>query len=250
MRFRYGDVNYDAAVDNTKMLIEAAENAGVRRIVHVSITNPSLDSPLPYFREKAAIEDMITQSDLSYAILRPTVIFGDEDILINNVAWLLRKLHVLGLPGDGQARLQPIFVEDLADAMVAAGASSRDTIVDAVGPETFTFEEMARLIRRSMGIRALIVRLPAGLMMPIVSVLNRITGDIVLTKDELHGLMADLIVTDSEPIGATKLSDWLVDHADTVGAQYHSELARHFKGANPKPPDGRQTTLPPRTAAP
>lgn len=228
VRFARGNVRYDAAVENTGTLIRAAEQAGVRRIVHVSITNPSLESPFAYFRGKAQIEKMITESSLSYSILRPTVIFGDEDILINNVAWLLRRLRVFGVPGDGKARLQPIFVEDLAELMAAAGQSATNEVIDAVGPETFTFEEMVRLIHDTIGVRALIVNLPAGLIMPVVSVLNRITGDVVLTRDELDGLLADLIVTDSPPTGHTRLSDWLADHADTVGTKYHSELARHF----------------------
>lgn len=172
--------------------------------------------------------------------MRPTVIFGDEDVLINNVAWLLRRLHVFAIPGNGQARLQPILVEDLADLMVAAGSSNENTIIDAIGPETFTFQELAQLIREVIDARALTVRLPAGVMMPLIAVLNRITGDVVLTKEELQGLMADLIVTDSAPIGTTKLSDWLTEHADTVGTQYHSELAQFGE----QPVDCGRSSLP------
>ena len=82
---------HEVAVQNSRILIGAAVEAGVRRIVHISITNPSEDSPLPYFRGKALVEKAIHESGLSYAILRPTVLFSPEDVLINNIAWFLRR---------------------------------------------------------------------------------------------------------------------------------------------------------------
>ncbi len=94
VRFTKGRASFDQAVANTEILVRAAVEAGVRRFVHVSITNPSEESPLPYFRGKAVVERMLVESGLSHAILRPTVLFGREDILINNIAWLLRKLPV------------------------------------------------------------------------------------------------------------------------------------------------------------
>ncbi len=89
IRFAHGGINHDTAVENLMTLISAAEDAGVRRIVHLSITNATLDSPLPCSRGKARVEDAICQSSMSHAILRPTVIFGREDILQNNIAWML-----------------------------------------------------------------------------------------------------------------------------------------------------------------
>ena len=111
------------AVRNTLALFEAAKEAGVERIVHVSITNPSEDSPLEYFRGKAKLEKALVNSGISYAILRPAVLFGKEDILINNIAWTLRHLPVFGVFGDGRYRLQPIYVDDLASLAVEQGKS-------------------------------------------------------------------------------------------------------------------------------
>ena len=88
--------------------------------MHISITNPSLDSPLPYFRGKAILEKEIRASGISHAIVRPTVLFGKEDILINNITYLLRRLPVFAIPGSGDYRLQPIYVEDLAEIAVEA----------------------------------------------------------------------------------------------------------------------------------
>ena len=121
VRFSYGATTFDRAVENTCKLVRAAEDAGIRRMVHISIANASEDSPLSYFRAKALVEKAIMQSKLSYAIIRPTVIFGDADILINNMAWLLRRAPVFAVPGTGDYRLQPVFVEDVAENAVRVG---------------------------------------------------------------------------------------------------------------------------------
>ena len=229
IRFPYRGRTFEQAVENTRTLIRAAKEAGVRRLVHVSITNPSKDSPLPYFRGKAVLEEAIAESALSYAIVRPTVIFGPEDILINNIAWLLRRVPVFAVPGSGTYRLQPIFVEDLADLAVSLAEQAGDVVVDAVGPETFTFEELVRLIARTIGRKARIVHLPPGLARLGSRMLGLLVGDVLLTRDEVRGLMADLLVSAQPPTGHTRLSDWLAHNADRVGTRYASELKRHYR---------------------
>ena len=115
VRFNRRSFTHADAVRNTMTLFAAARAAGVERIVHVSITNPSEDSPLEYFSGKARLERALIESGPSYAVLRPTVLFGKEDILVNNIAWALRRLPVFGVFGDGQYKLQPIYVDDLAE---------------------------------------------------------------------------------------------------------------------------------------
>jgi nucleoside-diphosphate-sugar epimerase len=229
VRFSHGRVTFDNAVANTKTLIRAAEEAGVRRIVHVSITNASESSPLPYFRGKALLEQAIMQSGLSYAIIRPTVIFGTEDILINNIAWFLRRFPVFAVPGSGDYRLQPIFVEDLTEIAVSAAHRDENLAVDAVGPEVFTFEELVRLIAEKIRSRARIIHLKPGLALFLSGLLGRVLGDVTLTRDELKGLMSNLLVSDSPPTGQTRLTDWLTRNADSLGAKYASELDRHYR---------------------
>src|SRR5271157_5285611 len=146
VRFPRGETTFETAVHNTRTLIAAAKNAGVRRIVHISIANPSLESPLGYYRGKAQLEQAVIESGLSYAIVRPTVIFGLEDILINNIAWFIRYFPVFAIPGDGRYGVRPIFVEDMARLMIEATGQEENTLSDAVGPETFTFEDLVRLI--------------------------------------------------------------------------------------------------------
>jgi uncharacterized protein YbjT (DUF2867 family) len=163
VRFAQGALNHQNAVENTRVLIGAAEQAGVKRIVHVSITNPSSDSPLPYFKGKAEVEELIRSSSLSYAILRPAVVFGEEDILINNIAWLLRRFPVFAIPGTGNYGLQPIFVEDLAALAVEAGHSRENMVMDAVGPESYEYENLVRLIRSTVGSQSRIIHVTPSL---------------------------------------------------------------------------------------
>ena len=229
VRFPRGVVTFDRTVRNTETLIGAAADAGVRRLVHVSITNPSHDSPFAYFRGKAAIEAMIRDSGLSYAIVRPTVIFGKEDILINNIAYLLRRLPVFGIPGSGTYRIRPVSVEDVADICVDAGGRAQDEVIDAVGPETFTFEELVRLIAEAVGAKARIVHVPTAGVLATARVLGSIVNDVVVTKDELGGLMANLVVTDGPATGERLLSEWLARNADIVGKRYASEVSRHYR---------------------
>jgi len=229
VRFDHGSTTFDAAVRNTRTLIRAAKEAGVERMVHVSITNPSSDSRLPYFRGKALLEQSLRESGLSYAILRPTVIYGLEDILINNIAWLLRRFPVFAVPGSGEYRLQPVYVEDMADLAVRAGAARENTVIDAVGPDIFSFNQLLDLVAESVGSRALRLRLPAGLALNLSRVVGVLLGDVVLTRDEVAGLSAGLLVSRDAPTGQTRLADWLRANREQVGLRYASELRRHYK---------------------
>jgi NADH dehydrogenase len=229
VRFEHGDATFAKAVENTKTLIAAAGEAGVSRIVHVSITNPSPDSALPYFKGKALLEEAIIQSGLSYAIIRPTVIFGLEDILVNNIAWILRRFPVFAVPGGGGYRLQPIYVEDMADIAVSAGGQAENAIIDAVGPDVFTFDELVRLVAEKTGSRARILHLPPGLALFLSRLVSLGVGDVVLTRDEVDGLMANLLVSEDPPTGQTRLADWLEENAASVGVRYASELVRHYR---------------------
>jgi len=229
VRFAHGNVTFEQAIENSRVLIRAARESGVRRIVHVSVTQPSKDSPLPYFRGKAVLERVVVESGLSYAILRPTLIFGDEDILIHNIAWFLRRFPVFVVPGTGEYRVQPVFVGDLADLAVRKAGESENVIVDAVGPETFTFEECVRLIARSIGRPARIIHLSPRITHVLTAMVGYMVGDVVLTRDEIAGLMAELLVSDCPPTCPTRLADWLREHGCTLGNRYSSEMARRYR---------------------
>ena len=228
IRFERGKHTFAGAVANTRALIAAAESAGVRRLVHVSIANATAAPHLPYYAGKAALEESVKASSMSHAIIRPTVIFGDEDILINNITWILRRFPVFGAPGDGSYRMRPIFVKDMAQLAVSLAYRDDDVTVDAVGPETFTFDEWLKLLATTVGSRTRIVHLSPTLALWASRAIGLVMRDVVLTSDEVKGLMADLLVTDGPATGETRLTDWLQEHKDQVGKRYTSEVARHF----------------------
>ena len=229
VRFSHGQITFDRAIENTKTLVRAAEKAGVHKIVHISITNATAQSPLPYFRGKAILEEAIMGSGIPYAILRPTVIFGVEDILINNIAWLARRFPVFMAPGSGDYRLQPIYVEDVAELAVSAASQSENVTMDAVGPEVYTFDQFVRLISEKVGRRARILHVPPGLALLLSRLLGLIVGDVMLTRDEVAGLMAGLLVSSGPVTGKTSLSAWLSENGPTIGTNYASELDRHYR---------------------
>ena len=229
IRFSRGPVNHDLAVQNTMNLVDAAVRAGVRRIVHISITGASDDSSLPYFRGKGLVENYIRNSGLAHSIIRPTVIFGVEDILINNIAWFLRRFPVFPVAGGGEYSLQPVFVDDVAQLAVESASADGSTSLDAVGPETFTFRELVHQIRRTTGGRALVISLPPPLVLTSAALMGLVVRDVVLTREEIDGLMSGHLVSQGPPTAATRLTNWMQEHRDTLGRNYASELARHYR---------------------
>ncbi len=229
VRFNHRRFSFSGAVKNTKLLFAAAMEAGVRRIVHVSITNPSKDSTLEYFRGKAEVENTLTASGMSYAILRPAVLFGKEDILINNIAWMLRHFPVFGLFGDGSYRLQPIYVDDLAQLAVSHGAGETNVVVNAIGPETFTYRELVAMIGQAIGRPRPIIPLPPWLAYGAAVALGPVLDDVVITRDEIKGLMEGRLYVEGPATGTTALTSWAREHGAGLGQKYASELARRAR---------------------
>jgi NADH dehydrogenase len=229
VRFAHNGVDHDLAVANSRSLFHAAKRAGVQRIVHVSITHPSIDSPMPYFRGKALVERALAEADVSYAVLRPAILFGSDGVLLNNIAWLLRHLPVFAVGGRGDYRIRAIHVNDLARLCVEKGAESHDSVTDAVGPERPTFLELVRSIADVVGSRARVIRVPPST----VPVLSRLVGlglhDVLLTRDEFRAMADGLADTDGPATGTTTLSGWLSAHGADLGRTYANELERHFR---------------------
>lgn len=226
VRFDHRLFTHGQAVANTEILFAAAREAGVRRIVHVSITNPDPTSDLPYFRGKAELESVLKGSGASYCILRPTVLFGKEDVLINNIAWALRHLPVVGVFGAGDYRLQPIYVDDLAEAAARQTEGDSGEVIEAIGPETFTYRELVSRVRSALRVKRPIVSVPPGLGYWACRLVGLVTGDVVITREEIRGLMEGRLCVEAPPLGATKLTAWMEQHKDTLGLHYTSELAR------------------------
>jgi NADH dehydrogenase len=229
VRFDKGNTTQPGAVEKVKTLIKAADAAGVKRIVHISITKPSHDSPLPYFHGKAEMEKAVRESSMSYAILRPTVLFGKEDVLINNIAWLLRHFPFMPIMGDGSYTLQPVYVDDLAALAVSMGSRSDNVIMDAVGPEVFTFIDMVKTIGNAINHPVRVIPMNPALALFLSQIVSVFVNDVVLTKHEVDGLMANLLISDQPAACPTKLSDWLIENKNTVGTVYASEIKKHYK---------------------
>ena len=229
VRFDRGRITQAGAVENTRALLRAARAAGVRRVVHISITNPSPDSRLPYFAGKGLNEQSVKDSGLSYSILRPTLIFGQEDILINNIAWILRRFPFFPQIGDGRYRLQPVFVDDLAEIACRSIFESDNSVLDVTGPETYTFDDLVRLIGQKIGFPRPLLHFPPALALQGACLLSLFLGDVLLTREEVLGLMAGLLVSSAPSLGATLLSAWLADNRSTLGVHYASEVARHYR---------------------
>jgi NADH dehydrogenase len=228
VRFPRGKSTFESAVQNTRTLIHAAKEAGVQRIIHVSIANPSLDSPLGYYKGKAQLEKAVMDSGLAYTILRPTVVFGLEDILINNIAWFVRHFPVFAIPGDGRYRIRPIYVEDMARLIANAAEQEENAVCDAVGPETYSFEDLVRLIADKLGRHTRVVHVPTLVAYLATCVAGWLVGDVILTWEEYKGLMAGLLAPEGPSSGETRLSHWLAANRELVGKRYASEVARHY----------------------
>jgi NADH dehydrogenase len=228
-RFHHGRVHFGQAVANTRVLLGAAAEAGVRKVVHISVSNPSEDSRLDYFAAKARTEKAVRESGLAWAIVRPTLIFGPGDILLNNLAYLLRRVPVFGIAGLGEYRVQPVAVEDVADLATWAAAQTDKITLDAAGPDLMTFTELVEAIAIAVGHRPRFVYLPRRLVMLAADVIGRMVNDRLLIGQELDGLMEELLISHEKPRGKVRLDNFLLTYSNTLGRTYASELNRHWR---------------------
>jgi NADH dehydrogenase len=232
VRFDHGPTTFASAVENTRGLFDAARRAGVARVVHLSIANPSLDSPLPYYRGKALVERALEEVGVPYSVVRPTWIFGgNHEILANNIAWILRHMPIFAIPGNGRYAVQPVHVDDLVRICLEAAKTDGNPILDAAGPETMTFQELVLAIRRATAARAPIVHVPPIAMAATARALGLVVRDVVLTPDEIRGLTAGLLVSHQAPRGRIAFSDWLNEHSASLGRSYANELQRHYRAS-------------------
>lgn len=229
IRFPHAGIGFGDAVANTRRLIGAAAEAGVRKVVHISVSNPSADSPLDYYAGKARAEAVVRESGLPWAVVRPTLIFGQGDILLNNIAWLLRRMPVFLVPGNGAYRLQPVAGDDVAEIAISAAGQPDNVTVDAAGPDTMSYAELVDSIAIAIHHTRRIVFAPPALTLFAGRVLGRSVKDVILTRQELSGLMDELLVSREPHRGMSRIDDWLLRNSDSLGTRYASELDRHFR---------------------
>ena len=217
------------AVEQSAVLIEAAVRAGVERLVWTSITNPGRDTDLSYFAGKAVVEQLVRRSGLRFAILRPACFFGRGGILIDNVAWAARRLPFVPIPDGPPYRIRPIHVEDYADLVAEAAASSDDYTIDAVGPDRPEFGELIHEVADATGGRAKALRLPMKACRLSYAAAGRILGETVLSNDELTGLSRNRLDSKAEPTGSTSLLAWVRTTRRELGRRFRREPGRRWR---------------------
>ncbi len=231
VRFNHRLFTFEGAVANTRTLFEAATRAGVRRIVHVSILHADKADDLGYYRGKHELEDALRASGVPHSIVRPGVLFGRGDILVNNIAWALRRLAVFGVFGDGGYALRPLHVDDMASLMLDEAARTGDSCVDAVGQERFTYKELVRSLSETIGVKRAIVNVPPALGLCVARLINPLVRDVIITKEEVGGLMRGLLDSGAPAVGSIRLTDWASEHRDSLGRRYANEVGRRVQRA-------------------
>jgi uncharacterized protein YbjT (DUF2867 family) len=230
IRFERGSTTFDRAVANTVTLFAAAREAGVRRIVHISVANADEASPFAYYKAKARAERTLRESGIPYGIVRPTLVYGPNDILVTNIAWALRRVPVFLIPGDGRYEVQPVSVWDVARICIELGNRDDEATVDAAGPQRFTFREYVQLIKRAVGGRAWIRTAPTAIAHTVGALAGLALRDVVATGDELQATQAGLLVSHDVPRGSDRFEDWVMENGSDLGRKYASELGRNFRG--------------------
>jgi NADH dehydrogenase len=229
IRFPRGAMTYERAVAQSAVLVAAARDAGVRRIVHVSVVNAAPDGPTPYVRAKGALEAIVRSSGLEWLIVRPTLTYGPGDILINNLAWALRRLPVYGLPGLGHYTVQPVHVDDVARICAEAASMDAGQTIDAAGPEILRYRDLVSMVREAIGSRSVVVPMPPALVLAAARLLGPVVRDVVLTRDEVRELTSSFLTSIQPARGTTRISDWLPANAASLGRAWASELDRNYR---------------------
>ncbi len=233
IRLPHAGQDFGTAVEHSKLLVGAATEAGVGRLVHVSVSNASVGSELGYYRGKGHVEQSVRACGLSHAIVRPTLIVGANDVLTANIAWFLRHGPFFPIPGGGHYRLQPITLADAGRVIADAVEAGEDLEIDAAGPVTLSFRDYVRWVARACGVRRWIVGTPAWLCLAALRVVGAVLGDVVLTREELLGLEQELLVSHAPPLGSESVEELLMTLGPGLGRHYVNDLRRHFgEGAN------------------
>jgi len=230
LRFPRGGSTFEWAVARSATLLAAARTAGVKRVVHVSVVNAAPDADTPYVRAKAALEAVVRSSGLEWVVVRPTLTYGTNDILINNLAWALRRLPIYGLPGLGRYTVQPVHVDDVARICVEAAGGPAGRVLDAAGPDTMAYRELVDRVRVAVGSRSLVVPMPGVAVLAAARLLGLLVHDVVLTRDEIRELTSSLLTSHEPPRGEIRISEWLPANAAQLGRRWSSELARNYRG--------------------
>lgn len=221
-------------VDLPERLAAACVAAGVHRLVHVSALGASATGPSLYQRSKAAGEQALQSGhDLDLTVLRPSVIFGAGDHFLTLFARLQTLLPVMPLAG-ADTRFQPVWVQDVADAVVHAlqTPATVGQTVEAVGPDVFTLAELVRLSGQAVGHTRPVFGLPQGLAMLQAGLMSLLPGEPMMSTDNVRSLSVDNVASPTEA-GIPTLADWGM-HPSSVKAILPTYLHADAQASNPR----------------
>ncbi len=184
----------------TEKVVEAAKAAEVKKLVYVSAIGAQDNPTYRYLHAKWQAERAVKLSGLPYTILRPSIVFGEGDEFINALAGLVRYNPVVPVAGDGKARFQPIWVEDLVTCIVACldeDAHAGQTL-EIGGPEQLTYDELLDVVKEALGRSRIKVHVPLAVMRPLAQVMEWVLPKPPVTGEQLKMLALDNIAeTDS-----------------------------------------------------
>jgi uncharacterized protein YbjT (DUF2867 family) len=201
----------------TARLLRAAEGAGVERFLFFSAIGASEFQRTRFFRAKALAERAVDESELSTTIFAPSIVYDRDDPWVT-IMRRLALLPVLPISGAGQAAYQPIWAEDVARCVLAALAEETDARYELAGPETLTYDEMARTIARAAGRERPLLHLPLGLVRTSLIWLRRLVGDAAFATWEEAELMEVPMVTPRGPVDVEALGVEPRRMAEVLGA--------------------------------
>ena len=220
-----GGYDHSLATENCSILFDAALEAGVGRVVHFSVSNPEDAPRWTYFQGKVDAERALRESGNSYAVIRPTLLFGgDRNVLVNNMAWLIRCFPVFGVFGWGNYPVQPVHVEDVARISIEVGMKDENITLDVAGTEVYTYREFVTAIAKGMGVTRLIVPVPPVVGWVVGRIFGLILKDDVITMAEIRGLMQGLMASKEDSRGKFLFSEWISENGATLGLKYHNDL--------------------------
>jgi uncharacterized protein YbjT (DUF2867 family) len=197
--------------EGTRDLVAAAKEAGVRRFVLMSAlgTTDETKDLVPYYRAKWDMEQTVKGSGLDHVIFRPSFIFARDGGILPTFRRLAKLMPVTPIPGSGTQRIQPIWIDDLVAYFVKAidldAATNR--LFEVGGPDKVTWNELWERLKRALGSRRPSVHVPMGVMRAQAVVLERLPGNIPVTRDLLKMMEAgDNVVSDDEAVRTFGLS--------------------------------------------
>lgn len=218
----HGKATFDAVIrGGTERVAAAASDAGVTHLIYQSANGADPDPAFPYLLSKWAGEEAVIGSGVPYTVLRPSLIFGDGDGFFTLLARLIKLTPVTVVAGDGSALFQPISIDDVTRCMTLAverGASGR--VHPIGGPEHLSYDDIVRIIKRTLGLHRYTVHLPVQALKPPAFVMQTLLPRPPVTLDQLQMLKLNNIMRlDSvraafgfEPIAFEYNADYLQDY--------------------------------------